>query len=156
MLQGIALAHRYPPVIAKVEIDGRSYEDHYLLALISNCRRYAGGGLTISPQAKLDDGQFEVLLFQGSHIAKLFQYGAMMKIGKRDFPGIEVVNGRHITIHTTPTMPCQTDGEPYGRSPITSILKPRALRILVPDGAPQDLFQEDTPLQLSTFLTIDE
>lgn len=142
MFQGIAVAHRYPSVVANIEIDGAVYEDHYLLALISNCRRYAGGGLTISPHAQLDDGQFEVLLFQGSHIAKIFQYGTLMKLGWRDIPGVRMVNGRHITIHTAPTMPCQTDGEPYGRSPISCSLKPHSLRLLVPGTAPEDLFQQ--------------
>ncbi|VAW37646.1 hypothetical protein MNBD_CHLOROFLEXI01-4625, partial [hydrothermal vent metagenome] len=94
MLQGIALTARFPTASAKVEIDGRLYEDHYLLTLISNCRLYAGGGLTISPQAKLDDGLFEVWLFQGKHIGKMFQYGALMKAGRRDFPGMTMVNGR--------------------------------------------------------------
>jgi diacylglycerol kinase (ATP) len=142
MLQGIALSARFPTVAAKVEIDGRFYEDHYPLVLISNCRLYAGGGLTISPQAKLDDGLFEVWLFQGKHIGKMFQYGALIKAGKRDFPGMTMVNGRSITIHTTPAMPCQTDGEPGGHTPFSCELKPGALRLLVPAHAPTDLFQQ--------------
>src|SRR5690606_2027741 len=100
--QGIALTPNFPAVQARVEIDGQLFEDHYLLALISNCRLYAGGGLTLSPQAKLDDGLFEVWLFQGQHIYKLFQYGALMKAGRRDYPGMMMVHGRSITIHTTP------------------------------------------------------
>ena len=150
MLQGIALTARIPTVTAKVEIDGRCYEDHYLLALVSNCRLYAGGGLTISPQAKLDDGLFEVWLFQGEHIAKMFQYGALMKVGRRDYPGMEMINGRTISIDTTPTMPCQTDGEPSGHTPITCQIKPGALRLLLPASAPEDLFQQPgTPLSES-------
>jgi diacylglycerol kinase family enzyme len=147
MLQGIALSLRYPAVKATVEIDGRTYDDHYLLALVSNCRLYAGGGLTLSPQAKLDDGLFEVWLFTGKHIAKMFHYGALMKMGKRDYAGMEMVHGRSITIHMNPTMPCQTDGEPGGHTPLTCTLKPRALRLLVPASAPDDLFQHPgTPL----------
>lgn len=142
MLQGIALTPNFPAVKAKVEIDGRTFEDHYLLALISNCRLYAGGGITISPQAKLDDGQFEVWLFQGKHIYKMFQYGALMKAGRRDYPGMELVYGRSITIHTTPTMPCQTDGELGGYTPLTCTLQPGALRLLVPASAPEDLFEQ--------------
>jgi diacylglycerol kinase family enzyme len=149
MLQGIALTIRYPAVSAQIEIDGRSYDDHYLLALVSNCRLYAGGGLTISPQAKLDDGLFEVWLFQGRQILKLFQYGALMKMGRRVFPGIEMVHGRTITMTMNPTMPCQTDGELCGYTPITCTLKPGALRLLVPASAPEDLFQETgAPLNL--------
>ena len=149
MLQGIALTIRYPTVEARIEIDGRPYEGHYLLALVSNCRLYAGGGLTISPQAKLDDGLFEVWLFQGKQILKMFQYGALMKVGWREFTGMEMVHGRSITVNMTPTMPCQTDGELGGYTPITCTLKPGALRLLVPASAPDDLFQQPgTPLKV--------
>ena len=147
MIQGIALTMRFPTVAAKIDIDGQIYEDHYLLGLVSNCRLYAGGGLTISPQAKLDDGQFEVWLFKGKNILKMFHYGTLMKLGRREHSGMEMVNGRSITIHTTPTMPCQTDGEPSGHTPINCQIKPGALRVLVPSAAPEDLFQHPgTPL----------
>ena len=142
MLQGVALTMSYPSVKATVEIDGRTYDDHYLLALVSNCRLYAGGGLTISPQAKLDDGLFEVWLFQGQQILKMFQYGALMKVGRREFAGMQMVHGRSITVNMDPSMPCQTDGELGGYTPITCTLKPGALRLLVPASAPQDLFQQ--------------
>jgi diacylglycerol kinase family enzyme len=70
-----------------------------------------------------------------------------MKIGQREYPGMEMVYGRSITIHTTPTMPCQTDGEPSGYTPLTCVLKPGALRLLVPASAPDDLFEKPgTPL----------
>lgn len=147
MLQGIALTARFPSITASIDIDGRRYEDHYLLTLVSNCRLYAGGGLTISPQAKLDDGLFEIWLFRGKHIAKMFQYGALMKLGQRAFPGMEMVSGRSITIHTTPSMPCQADGEPGGHTPLVCQIKPGALRLLVPASAPNDLFEQaGTPL----------
>lgn len=148
MIQGIALSLNYPTTTAKIEIDGRFYEDHYLLVLASNCRLYAGGGITISPQARLDDGMFEVWLFQGKNIFKMFQYGALMKAGRREFPGMQMVNGRSIVIYTTPAMPCQTDGEPGGYTPIACTLKPGALRLLVPASAPDDLFlQAGIPLK---------
>lgn len=147
MLQGIALTVRYPTVKATIEIDGRTFDDHYLLVLVSNCRLYAGGGLTISPQAKLDDGLFEVWLFQGQQILKLFQYGALLKVGRRQFAGMEMVHGRSITVNMNPTMPCQTDGELGGNTPTSCTLKPGALRLLVPASAPDDLFQQPgTPL----------
>lgn len=142
MLQGIALALSYPTVATTVVIDGRSYEDHYLLALVSNCRLYAGGGLTLSPQAKLDDGLFEVWLFKGKHVAKMFQYGALLKAGRREYIGMEMVYGRSITVNMQPTMPCQTDGELGGYTPLTCTLKPGALRLLVPASAPEDLFRQ--------------
>ncbi|MEZ4592749.1 MAG: diacylglycerol kinase family lipid kinase [Chloroflexota bacterium] len=142
MVQGIALSATFPTVEARIEIDGRLFEDHYLLALVSNCRLYAGGGITISPQARLDDGLFEVWLFQGKHIYKMFQYGALMKAGRREYPGMELVYGRSITIHTNPTHALPDRRRTSGHTPITCTLQPGALRLLVPASAPEDYFQK--------------
>ncbi len=140
-LQGLAVTPRAPVFRARVEVDGRIYEDSYVLVLISNCRRYAGGELLLNPQARLDDGLFEVCLFRGEHIARVFRYLPEMMLGRHlEDDGLMVVNGRHITIHTDSPIPAQTDGDRAGHSPLTVSIQPGALRLLVPDTAPADLF----------------
>jgi hypothetical protein len=37
-------------------------------------------------------------------------------------------------------MACQTDGELAGYTPLNVQIKPRAIRVLIPDTAPTDLF----------------
>lgn len=147
-LQGLAIAPQAPTVHASVEVDGRLFEDEYLLVLVSNCRRYAGGEVLLSPQAKLDDGLLEVWLFHGHGLHHIFQYLLDIKLGRHiNNDNITMVNGRHITIHTTPAMPVQVDGERAGTSPYTCEIVPGALRVLVPDTTPADLFcQPGQPL----------
>ena len=139
--QGLTVAPKIPPIQARVDVDGRIFEDEYMLVLISNCRRYAGGEVVLSPGAKLDDSLFEVWLFRGSGVPRILQSLIKIKLGRHlqdeDFT---MVNGRHITIHTTPTMPVQADGERAGHSPLICEIKPHALRLLVPNTAPPDLF----------------
>lgn len=140
-LQGLAVAPQAPAFRAVVTVDGRIYEDSYVLVLISNCHRYAGGELLLSPQARLDDGLFEVWLFRGEHIARIFRYLPEIMLGRHlEDEGLTVVNGRHVTIHTDSPIPAQTDGDRAGYSSLTCTIQPGALRLLVPNTAPADLF----------------
>jgi YegS/Rv2252/BmrU family lipid kinase len=139
-IEGLSVAPKFPEMKAAVNIDGQVYENHFTLILISNCRLYAGGAIQLSPQAALDDGQFEVWLFCGRGVGQtLWQ----LLQAKRGIPhDAFMVNGRNITITTTPTFPCQTDGDRAGHTPLHCEIKPRALRLLVPDTAPIDLFNQ--------------
>lgn len=141
-LQGLTLAPTLPDMHAKVEIDGRIYEDDYVLVLISNCRMY-GGEITLSPKAYLDDGLFEVWLFRGKGLAKTMGYIAKALRGAHlDDPNVQLIHGRSITVHTDPIMPCQTDGDRAGHTPLSCEIKPGALRLLCPATAPADLFSQ--------------
>ena len=141
--QSLAIASQAPFAKATVEIDGRTFEDHYLLTLISNCRRYAGGEVLLSPQARLDDGLFEVWLFRGQSVPRILQILWEIKRGRHfQDDGITMVNGRRITIHANSAVPVQIDGERGGNSPITCEIQPGALRLLTPDTAPAALFSQ--------------
>jgi diacylglycerol kinase family enzyme len=120
------------------------------LAIVCNCRRYAGTML-LNPEAKIDDGIFEVWLFRGgqgnsflnksARVGRLFRYVAQILLGRHARePGMFMVRGRRVTIHTEPSMPVQTDGERSGWTPFTCEVRPNALRLLVPSTAPADLF----------------
>lgn len=141
VIQGIPVMLRLPPMTAVVEVDGRTFRDDYLLVLISNSRRYAGGLLELSPQAYLDDGLFEVWLFHGRGLLRMAHYLTQAKFGDvSGLPDVVRLAGKQITIHTDQPFPFQTDGEPAGHTPFSVSLKPRALRLLVPSTAPSDLF----------------
>lgn len=133
---------------ATVTIDGQDYSGDYVLILISNCRLYGGGEILLSPQAHLDDGLFEVWLLQGDSVLDTFVHLANLLRGQhvaRD--AAQRVNGRHVYVQTKPTMPCQTDGDRAGHTPLRVEIRPRAVRMLIPDTAPSDLFSlPGTPL----------
>lgn len=155
-LQSAAAATHLPHLHATVEIDGRCYEGDYLLILISNCRLYAGGQLRLTPHAYLDDGLIELWLFQGQGLKDMLTYlWQTNRQQHHQHPNITHVNGRHITIHTSQPMPCQSDGDKAGHTPIHCHVKPGALRLLVPATAPPDLFRlAGVPLQEAINLTV--
>jgi diacylglycerol kinase family enzyme len=55
-------------------------------------------------------------------------------------PGVINLAGRRVVVETRPKMPCHTDGEWAGYSPLTCEVRPLALRLLVPPAAPRGLF----------------
>lgn len=149
-LQGLSVLPRLPGMRATVAIDGQLYEGNFLLAIVCNCRHYAGTML-LNPEAKIDDGVFEVWIFQGeqgdsilntaARVSRLFRYVAQILLSRHyREPGMFMVRGRQVTIHSEPSMPVQTDGERSGWTPFTCEVRPNALRLLVPNTAPADLF----------------
>jgi YegS/Rv2252/BmrU family lipid kinase len=140
--QSLIVAPRLPRMKARVTVDGQVVEGVFLLVVICNCRRYAGGEILLSPHARLDDGVLEIWFFHGAGMMKAIYYFLQAKRGRHlESPNITAMKGRRITVHTDPVMPCQTDGDRAGDSPLQSEVRPGALRLLVPDTAPKDLFE---------------
>lgn len=142
VVQGAPFVLNYSHFHGRVDIDGERYEDDFVLALVSNCRRYAGGLLTISPNAALDDGLFEVYLFKGKGIPAMSMHAALAFLHEYSHHDIVAVTGRSVTIHTADPLPYHTDGEPVGQTPAVCEMRAGALRLLVPDTAPEDLFKQ--------------
>lgn len=151
-LQGLSVLPQLPGMRATVDIDGRRYEGNYLLVIVCNCRLYAGTML-LNPEAKIDDGVFEIWLFHGesgnsiintvARLGRLFRYVTQILLRRQSREsGMMMVRGRHVTIHTEPSMPVQTDGERSGWTPFTCQVRPNALRLLAPSTAPEDLFEK--------------
>ncbi len=141
-LQGAVIETRFSHITARVEIDESSFENDYILILISNCRRYAGL-LTISPEARLDDGLFEVLLFEGRGKTDLTRHLTNVWLGKHlKQPDVRRLFGRRIRVTTKQSIAVHTDGDPSGKTPMTCEIKSGALNLLVPQCAPAGLFSK--------------
>lgn len=158
-LQAAAQLGDLPQLRAVVEVDDQTIEDEFLLIVISNTRLYAGGLITLNSNGKLDDGTLEVWLFQagaargvlapGWRVAQMARYLAAAKLDIHDQqPGMTVVPGRKVRITAEPATPSHIDGELAGKTPLSSEIRPRALRLLVPQSTPPDLFLESgVPLE---------
>lgn len=141
--QAIPLMPRFPPMTASVTVDDQTFVGDFLMVLVSNCRRYAGGEVLLNPWAKLDDGAFEVFLFRGHGSLKALEYLWQVWRGAHEGNGqIERVAGRSVTLTTERSMPVHTDGDPAGETPFTCAVAPGALRLLVPESAPPGLFSK--------------
>lgn len=126
-----------------VKADRREREGHYLLAVIANARRYAGL-FTLTPEARLDDGQLTVWLFEGRSYAESLLQTARVALGLHlTHPTVTRLTGAAIDLYTPAPQPVHIDGEPL---PPTERLRlsvqPSALRVLVPKHTPANLYRE--------------
>lgn len=137
-----------PPIKATVHVDSQTFHNTYLLITISNCRLFAGGELVLSPQATLDDGQFEVWLFPGSGLPDILRYLLQIRLGRHvTNPNVLHALGQQVVIESESPLYYQIDGELGGITPVTTTIHPGALHVLIPNTAPPDLFQAaGTPL----------
>ncbi len=142
VMQGLIAAPQFPVLRAKVNVDGRLFEDKYVLLLINNCRMY-GGEVMLNPEAVLDDGELELWMFKGRGVPRILRHmGTILR--NRHFQDADaiMVRGKNITITTEPEMGCHTDGDRAGHTPLTCRVVPGALRLLVPNTADPSMFSQ--------------
>ncbi len=161
-IQALSLLHRLPAMHAVVQVDDQTVEDDMLLILISTSRLYAGGLIELSAAARFDDGHFEVWLFRANEASDkldpsraplMARYLTEVQLNLQDRdPGVTTIVGRRVVVETRPKMPCHTDGEWAGYSPLACEIRPRAMNLLVPPSAPDDLFA-DPGVPLDEFLS---
>lgn len=117
--------------------DNEEVEGHFMVAVVNNIRRYMGGHAVLSPNAHMDDGEFDLWLLSGNTLGD-----ALMR-------AYELWRGYHLTSDKARRIPfrtlrvtaespflVQTDGEPRPETRDALItIQPRALRMLIPPKA---------------------
>ncbi|HEX8183171.1 MAG TPA: diacylglycerol kinase family protein [Blastocatellia bacterium] len=113
-----------------IEVDGESYES--VFAIIGNGKGY-GGGLCLTPHAKLDEPLFEVYILprQANNFAYLRVLAACMR-GNPEQTDAILVKGKHIKANSTYEPWVEADGELVGPLPMTFDIVPEALSVIVP------------------------
>lgn len=140
-IQGLPVLSRFSHIHAVVEVDGHTISDDYVLVLVSNCQRYAGGFVTLSHEAQIDDGLLEIWLFGGKGMLSMSRHAIRALQGQllEDSEAV-LLRGKQVRIETTPVMPIQTDGDRAGQTPLQCEIRPSALHLLTPQSAPELLF----------------
>jgi diacylglycerol kinase (ATP) len=129
----------------EVIADDQVISGHYLLAVVSNIHLYAGGIAEISPSACLDDGQMDLWLFAGETLYETIQHALNLWSGRHlDSDRARCVPFCSLQISSDSQLHFQLDGEPFQNDGAVNIeVRPKALRVMIPDNAPRNLFMED-------------
>jgi YegS/Rv2252/BmrU family lipid kinase len=93
---------------------------------------YAAGGMKIAPDASLDDGLLDCVVF--GDVTKLDFLTTFPKIysGRHlAHPKIELLRGASVTVEADPPLPVVLDGEQPGTTPARFEIVPEALRVRV-------------------------
>lgn len=128
----------YRPPKITVEIDGRIVERNAAWVEVSNVSQF-GGPLVFTPDARPDDGLFEVMIQKGRRrrdTVRMF-FGALFTfLFKTPYRMNDVVfvKGRRVRMWSTndERVPLQIDGDPAGALPADLELLPGKARLLAP------------------------
>ena len=112
-----------------------------IMGIVANIPLYAGT-VQLTPDALLDDGQFEVSLFGGESVFDAIEHvGALLAGLPADDPDRRfVTRAKHVRILTARPLPVHLDAEPFGTTPVSITLRAHSLNLLVPPTAPGGLF----------------
>lgn len=137
----------------RVRSDGDEVRGHFLLAVISNIRLYAGGLAKISPNARLDDGAMDLWLFEGNSMADTVQRAWDLWAGKHaQSEYVHCIPIQKATLESESPLYVQVDGEPLEAQARVEIeIHTRALRILLPKNTPHTLFTDSESHEVNAF-----
>jgi YegS/Rv2252/BmrU family lipid kinase len=137
------IAPGWPGADLRIVAGGRELAGHYLLAVVSNIAWYAGGMFRLRPGVRLDDGQMDVWLFEGRTFAETLAHAARLCVGAHvRHPQVTGLTADRVDIYTAAPQVIHHDGEPLPPAQHFVIdVVPRAVRVLIPSGAPPGLFE---------------
>jgi len=129
----------------EVFVDGEKIKGHYILGVVSNIHLYAGGLAEISPYACFDDGKMDLWLFAGETLMETLQHAWNLFSGRHlTSDQVQCITFKRLVLSSDSEMHIQVDGEPLPvENDIHIDVRPRALRVLVPEDAPRALFLAD-------------
>lgn len=131
-LTAIWVALRHRPARMTIHLDKQVVRTRALLVTISN-GPYTGIGFTVAPEARLDDGLFDVRVFRHFSRWELLRHFAAIAFGRRRYsPKIATYRTTRARIESAHPLPCRADAHDLGTTPVTFVVRPAALRIVVP------------------------
>lgn len=94
-----------------IQMDGQEFETKTLLTAIANGKFY-GGGVLPTPDAKLDDGYFDICHVEHMSKQKIFRVLAKYMKGKhKNIKEVRLLRGKEIIISSENSFPLNLDGE---------------------------------------------
>jgi diacylglycerol kinase (ATP) len=140
MATGGVLGVTQRPTRVWIRHEGRHRARHVIQVVIGNTRLW-GGAFTFTQRAVADDGWLDVVMVGGLHLRQRALVFARALLRRPSLgPGARYDRVRSIRLESEAPLPVQVDGEVIGFLPMTFAVCPRALTVIVPRGAPEDLF----------------
>lgn len=127
-----------PPQVELTHAAG-GYRGPAMFVAFANAPRY-GGGMRIAPDARLDDGEIDVVVVKALPRLKLLRVFPRVFSGTHtSFPEIEIVRARRAEIALDRPLVAHGDGEPLlevGSRPVTVEVVPNGLLVVAPRERP--------------------
>jgi len=113
-------------------MDGVTVEAHSRIVTVSNAP-LMGSNLLIAPDAKMDDGWFDITIYEGMGDAALIQH-FMASSGGKPAP-LKTYRARHVRITSEESVLANSDKDLAGQQRVVEIeMLPKALSVIVGNG----------------------
>jgi diacylglycerol kinase (ATP) len=120
---------RYRSRRMTIRVDGQEHRVHALMTVVANTP-YFGWAVEMHPEAKIDDGCFEVKIFNRFTVAELLIFGIKLRCGLRPRPDkIRHLRGKAVEITARRPLAVHADVKPSGTTPVSFQIVPQALRV---------------------------
>jgi YegS/Rv2252/BmrU family lipid kinase len=117
----------------QITIDGTERELNGYTVAVANSARH-GGGMMLAPDAKLDDGLFDVVLISDMARLKLLRALPTVFHGSHvALPEVEIVRARDVRLAADRPFRVFADGDPVSDLPAHLYVDPGAVQVIVPD-----------------------
>jgi len=123
-----------------IDVDGQRMVERTSMVTVANAP-YIGAAYALAPEARIDDGQLDVIIFRELGVFRILLHMLLVAGGRRLPPPPEArtLRGRAIRIarrRGRRQLPLHADGDVVGATPAEFEVMPAALRVLVGDPNP--------------------
>jgi diacylglycerol kinase (ATP) len=123
---------RYRPPRMVLHLDDRVLTTRALAVAVAN-GPYSGLGFTVAPDAAIDDGKFDVVIFSRFSRTELIRHFASIAFGRRRYSAkTATYRSSRVRIEGVHPLPCRADGHDLGSTPVEYVARPGALRVITP------------------------
>ncbi|MDD9956975.1 MAG: diacylglycerol kinase family lipid kinase [Anaerolineaceae bacterium] len=119
------------PLTMRVEVDGELWVDgEYWLVAVANCNSF-GSGMRIAPDARVDDGLFDIVLIDGASRREVLVAFPRVYFGAHtSHPRVHIRRGSEVRV-SGENLGMETDGVPGLADELRYSLQPGGLQLLV-------------------------
>jgi diacylglycerol kinase (ATP) len=133
VLESLRQLWRFPFPRYRVTVDGQSYE---AASVIVAKGHFYAGRYVCAPEARLDEPEFHVCLFERGGRWNAVRYALALALGRLPrLPDFRILRGRAVTIDGPAGDPLQGDGDIITRLPVRIEIAPQPLRLIVPSDS---------------------
>jgi diacylglycerol kinase family enzyme len=130
--RSVWVALRYRPGRMYLHLDRGLIRTRALMVTISN-GPYTGAGMTVAPEARLDDGLFDVVVFRGFSRFELIRHLVTIAFGRHRYrPQITTYRSSRVRVTSARPLPCRADRRDLGSTPVDFAVRRGALRVVAP------------------------
>jgi YegS/Rv2252/BmrU family lipid kinase len=134
IVDAIRILLRYRPARIRLALDEGVVTTGALMVTVAN-GPYTAFGMTFAPDARLNDGKFDVRIFNHFGRWRILRHMASIALGRKVHEHqVRTFRSRRVTVTSSRPIPCRADSRDLGTTPISLETRPAALRVCVPQA----------------------